>query len=104
MLTSRLAGGPEPARTALPDRSTWDDAQAGHCDASGRCDQVGLDELGSAHTSATVSTIAVGLGAAAVVGGLVIYFTAPHATPAARVQLAPEICSGYVGATFEMEL
>jgi hypothetical protein len=85
-------------------KASWDDAQAGHCDPSGRCDPVGLDELSSAHTSATVSTIAVGVGAAAVVGGLVMFLTAPQATPRAHVQVAPAIGAGYVGATVGMEL
>jgi hypothetical protein len=92
----------------LKAKSSWADAQNGHCDSSGHCiDQAGLDLLGSAHSSATVSTIAVGVGAAAIVGGIVLFVTAPRARPAersARVWITPALERGLVSATVGMEL
>jgi hypothetical protein len=67
-----------------------------HCNSSNGCSQTGLDIRDEAIGKATISTIAFGVGAAALVGGVVLWFTAPKASKsgdAARadfgLQLAP---------------
>jgi hypothetical protein len=58
------------------------------CDG-GRCpDQGSVDKLRGARSMGTVATIAVGIGAAAVVTGVVLYITAPRSTDV-RVSVAP---------------
>jgi tetratricopeptide (TPR) repeat protein len=70
--------------------STNDSAKS-HCRNGNLCDPTGLDELDSARGKATASTIFFVLGAAAIGGGAVLFFTAPNdqdkgaeRTPAAR--------------------
>ena len=61
--------------------STNDDALT-HCrDAAGgkRCDPTGLSLTDEAHTQATISTVLVTLGTAAIAGGIVLYMLAPRA-------------------------
>lgn len=48
-----------------------------YCDAQNRCSAQGIDLDDQARGRATVSTILFGVGAAATVGGAVLYFTAP---------------------------
>jgi hypothetical protein len=59
----------------------------GHCDAANTCDDTGLALRGEAITAATVSTVGILAGGAALVGGVVLVLTAPSAPgPAAGVQ------------------
>lgn len=56
-------------------KSSYDDSNAGHCVAN-RCDETGLALRDDADRQALVATIAMGAGAAAVVGGALLYLTA----------------------------
>jgi serine/threonine-protein kinase len=61
--------------------STNDDALT-HChDAAGgkRCDSTGLSLTDDATTQATISTVLVTVGTAAIAGGVVLYLIAPRA-------------------------
>jgi hypothetical protein len=49
----------------------------GHCDASDKCDSTGLSLRSDALSAATISTVAFIVGAVALGGGAVVYFTAP---------------------------
>ncbi len=46
------------------------------------CNQTGVDQRNTALTDGNVASVALAAGAALLVGGGVIYFTAPHANPA----------------------
>lgn len=62
-----------------------DDAEK-FCPRGSKCDsQEGVDLTEDAKSAATVSNIAFGVGAAALIGGLVLYFTAPEKTASAFV-------------------
>jgi serine/threonine-protein kinase len=60
----------------------------GNCN-QGVCNQQGLSSLDSAHTAATVSTIAFAAGGAALAGGALLYFLAPRAQSGAGLVVAP---------------
>jgi hypothetical protein len=63
---------------AFHAKSTYDSSSdGGHCVADNRCDPAGTQRRHDASTQATVATIAIGVGAAAIVAGAVLYFTAP---------------------------
>jgi hypothetical protein len=70
-----------------------------HC-VETRCDAEGVDLRDSASTTATVSTIAMGVGAAALVGGIVLIATDSSGDATASATLAPSFAPGYAGATF----
>jgi hypothetical protein len=55
------------------------DALNNHCSGNQFCDPQGLQLGDDAKSAATVSTIGFAVGAAAMAGGLVLYFTAPKA-------------------------
>jgi hypothetical protein len=57
-------------------KSKWNDAQTNHCRTSTLCDAAGVDLVGSARTSATVSTIGFLAGGALVATGVVLIVTA----------------------------
>jgi hypothetical protein len=57
------------------------------CTADKYCSQQGLQLGQDAHGAATASTIAFGVGAAAVAGGLALYFLAPKSSAAPTVGL-----------------
>jgi hypothetical protein len=63
-------------------------SNAGHCYPDNHCDKTGIQLRKSAQSSATASNIAFGVGAAALAGAVVLYFTAPSAA-APTVGLAP---------------
>ena len=52
-----------------------------HCSAANECSPEAIDLDDQAHSRATVSTILFGTGAAALVGGGILYFTAPSGEP-----------------------
>lgn len=56
--------------------STWDDAKA-HCTGL-ECDASGVDLAASAKVSGNVSTVAFAAGGALVLGGAILFFTAPQ--------------------------
>lgn len=75
----------------LSSKGKHDDAQT-HCDASNHCDAAGLALQDDAIHAGTISTVAFGLGAAAIATGAVLFFIAPHdAAPSARIQASPLI-------------
>ncbi|HEX7667264.1 MAG TPA: hypothetical protein VF407_22185 [Polyangiaceae bacterium] len=57
--------------------STYNDAKNNHCPTTTTCDPDGVSGGSTAHTQATVSTVAVIAGGALVAGGVVLYLTAP---------------------------
>lgn len=79
-------------------KTTWDEAQAeGRCDlATNQCTPAGQELAEDARRRATISTVTVGLGAAALVTGAVLYFTAPK--PEQRtVVVMPSVAPGAGG-------
>lgn len=66
----------------LQAKSRWDEAQDKHgCNDDGDCtDNAGLRLIDSANSKGKLSTIFVGVGLAAVAGGVVLWITAPKAT------------------------
>jgi hypothetical protein len=65
------------------------------------CNSTGVQLGNDAHTAATVSTVAFGVGAAALAGGLVLYFLAPKddATPTVGFRAAGLPGGGELGVT-----
>ena len=83
----------------LRAKSTYDNSNSsGHCLADNQCDATGTQSRTDARALAGEATAAVILGAAAAVGGIFIYITAPRAAPKAAVSLEPRI--GPRGAAF----
>ncbi len=70
--------------------STNDSAKS-HCRNGNLCDPTGLDELDSARSKATLSTVFFIGGAAAVGAGAYLFFTAPH------VEIAPAVSASSGG-------
>lgn len=71
--------------------STNDDALT-HCHAAAggkRCDPTGLALTDEATTQATISTVLVALGTAAIAGGVVLYTLAPRAEPSGKLRVTP---------------
>ncbi len=81
----------------------YDDSHK-YCDANNRCDPTGQGLIDDAKSSALKSDVFIVLGAAAVVGGAVLWFTAPkeHPTPAvtARPVVTPTVVGGALSVTF----
>jgi tetratricopeptide (TPR) repeat protein len=66
----------------LRARSDYQHALAGYCGgATDMCDATGLSRTHSARHRANIATAVTVIGAAAVAGGLAVYFTAPGAAP-----------------------
>jgi len=63
----------------LMSRSKRDEADSSHCNADNRCDAAGLSLRDDALHNGTYSTIAFAVGGAALVGGIVLFVTAPKA-------------------------
>jgi len=85
-MTGFIVGGAGIAAAAvglgfgLSARSKWNEANDGPCDPdSNVCTPAGQKLADSARSRATISTVMVGVGAAMVVTGAVLYFTAPRA-------------------------
>ncbi len=72
--------------------------QPQNCPTSRLCTKAGLSLTADANDAATVSTVAFGVGAAAIVGGALLWLTAPT-TPAtdAAVRVAPVVGVSYAG-------
>jgi hypothetical protein len=78
----------------LAAKSSYDSSNAdGHC-ANNQCDSQGLSDRSTASTQATVATLLIGVGVAAVAGGAVLYFTAPRARTSASLAVSPMPASG----------
>ena len=88
--TQQIAGGALAAGGAvglvvgtvfsLHAKAKYDDSNA-FCLTDNECSAIGKQDRSDASSMATVATIAMGLGAAALVGGAVLYFTAPRRAP-----------------------
>lgn len=85
-------------------------ATTGHCstDEKPKCDEEGLTLYADANTTANVSNVALAVGGAAVIGGVVLFLTAPGgeaAAPttakasakAARIEVVPVVSAGAAG-------
>ncbi len=64
---------------------------SGNCHPDNECNAAGLQQRHDAFSMATAATVAVGAGAAAIVGGAVLFFAAPHRDGAPGVALAPTL-------------
>jgi hypothetical protein len=62
-----------------------------HCTPSGDCDQTGFTLQQDAHSSATISTIAVAAGLVAVAGGVVLIVTSRSSAPAKSAWITPAV-------------
>ncbi len=82
---------------SLQAKATYDQSNAGPCNASNVCTPAGLDERSSAQTTATEATVAIGVGAVAVATGAVVFFTAPRR--AGAVAVAPAAWPGGASVT-----
>jgi hypothetical protein len=60
-------------------KGRYDDSSSGHCLPDNECDSTGKQDRSQAFTLATGANVAIGAGAAALVGGAILYFTAPKA-------------------------
>jgi hypothetical protein len=81
---------------ALMARSDYNSAYSAHCDETG-CDDVGYKATHDARSKANVATIIVGVGAAAIATGVILYLTAPSGKPAAKrehVWIRPVVTDG----------
>jgi hypothetical protein len=77
-----LAGIATGSAFGLSARSTWNDAVTNHCPALPVCDPTGVREAGDAKQAANVSTVAFGVGLAALGAAAALWWTAaPAATP-----------------------
>ena len=61
----------------LRTKSKWDEALDGHCDQRAECDREGLQLAADAKNAGNISTIAFIAGGVFLVGGAVLFFTAP---------------------------
>lgn len=79
-------------------KSKYDKAfDEGHCDRGNlSCDDTGQGETESARRSATTATVLVSVGGAALIGGVVLYLTAPRARPTA-IRIAPSVSTTGAG-------
>lgn len=68
-------------------KSDWN-ASRSDCDDQNRCGDVGFDQVSSARSKATISTVLFGFGAAAVVAGAVLWLTAPSSQEAGAAEQA----------------
>ena len=82
------------------------DQSKDHCRTADLCTTEGLDLVSEARTSATLSTIGFAAGGAALVGGLIVFLTAPSGSPrpaaAARFVplLGPQVAGGILQGSF----
>jgi hypothetical protein len=63
------------------------------------CKQEGLDLQSDANTTANVSNVALAVGGAALVTGVIVFFTAPRAKPGPPPAPAPVAVSASIGPT-----
>jgi hypothetical protein len=84
---------------ALTAKGSYDAAFShGDCShATLTCDGAGQSQTDGARSRANVGGALLGVGAVFVVGGGVLFFTAPHAAPAAALRVAPALAPGVAG-------
>jgi hypothetical protein len=94
-----LAGVVAGSVFSLEAKSKYDGAaSSGNCNASNECNAAGKESRREAFSLATVATVVMSAGAVAVVGGAVLFFTAPR-----RDALAIGIVPGRRGASARLE-
>jgi hypothetical protein len=59
-------------------KSTYDASNRGECSTDNMCSSAGLHDRDVANQKALVATLAMGIGAAAVLSGGILYFFAPR--------------------------
>ena len=79
-------------------KSSLDASNNGPCNASDHCNGTGLSDRQDASSKATLSTVFFVVGGVITAGGVVLYLTAPSATSATAVTLAPAPMTGGGGA------
>jgi hypothetical protein len=75
--------------------------QTQNCRTSMYCTPAGLSLTDDAKNAATVSTVAFGVGGAALVLGAVLWFTAPSGSPAVGWRAAPVVAQRYDGVALD---
>ncbi|MEP7121461.1 MAG: hypothetical protein ABJE95_11145 [Byssovorax sp.] len=81
-------------------KSRLDESRA-QCRTATLCTQAGLDLVNQAKSAATVSTIGIVAGGALLVGGLVVFLTAPSGAPKPpSARFVPLLGPGVAGGTF----
>ena len=87
----------------LQAKSKNDDAlQPANCPTSKLCNPSGLQLTDDAKSAATVSTVAFAAGGAALVGGVVLWLTAPKASTTVGVDhLVPVVGSSFSGVAMD---
>ena len=83
------------ATFGILSKGKHDDASS-HCRGN-VCDPAGASLRDSAIASGNVSTVAISVGAAALVGGAILWLTAPKATPARAGKIRPAPMVGSAG-------
>jgi hypothetical protein len=87
---------------ALKAKSNYDDS-VGKCDPVDKnlCGTAGFDLRSDARTAGNVATVAFGAGAAALVAGAILYFTAPSgSSDKPRALVVPSAAPGWAGLAF----
>jgi hypothetical protein len=80
---------------ALHARSLYNNAS---CNPQNQCSPQGLQDRNDAHTQATIATVTMGVGAAALVGGAILFLTAPRGSaPATSVRVSPVLAKDELG-------
>jgi hypothetical protein len=74
------------ATIALSAKQTYDDA-ANDCNSDNVCNADGYDDRKNAFRQANLATVVTGLGAAALITGVVLFVTAPKSAPAPSTAL-----------------
>jgi hypothetical protein len=76
----------------LSARGKWKDALDEHCMGStSMCDPTGLDITADARSRANKMTIVAVIGGAAIIGGIVLYLTAPSGSSETAVRVTPVV-------------
>lgn len=83
----------------LSAKSKYDKAfDDGHCDRTTKsCDAAGQSDTDSARSSATTATILASAGGVALVGGVVLWLTAPKDRPTSALRVTPSVGPTYAG-------
>jgi hypothetical protein len=86
---------------AFQSRAIYEGAtNSGDCHTDNECNDSGIQQRHRAFDTATAATVTLGVGAAAIVGGAVLFFAAPHNGGKPRVALAPTLGGAVVRGWF----
>jgi hypothetical protein len=88
---------------ALVAKNTYNDSLKNcQTDNPGLCSSTGVSQRSDARTDGNIASVAFGVGAAALVGGVIVWLTAPHAssTGSARFVVAPTLGGAVVQGAF----